>query len=201
MNSGGGFNFEFPSLIYYLKYYYYYFTFPLPPEGYRGPYLSESSPVVKSLSEIFMSKPHEAEILARILAGKIRLNGTTVEYLCPNTKRWKRKNPQYVQGRDKYVFRLSNRRVAGVYANRLLWMLSSQEEIPEGFNVDHIDGNPTNDRVENLRLHAAGESSSQGNDRLVETKLEALGRWFRFVGEYGREPLTDHEVLYVETGF
>lgn len=148
-----------------------------------------------------MSKPHEAEILARILAGKIRLKDNTVEYLCPNTRQWKRKNVQYVKARARYVFHLSNRRVAGIYSNRLLWMLSSQEAIPEGFNVDHIDGDRTNDRVENLRLQSSGESSSQGNNRLVERKLEALGRWFRFVGEYGREPLTDHEVLYVETGF
>jgi hypothetical protein len=36
-------------------------------------------------------------------------------------------------------------------AHRVIWQLSNGE-IPEGFVVDHIDKNPSNNRLENLRM-------------------------------------------------
>lgn len=36
--------------------------------------------------------------------------------------------------------------------HNILWILYNQEEIPEGYVIDHVDGNTTNNSKENLRL-------------------------------------------------
>lgn len=56
---------------------------------------------------------------------------------------WKSKRRQYIIGRGD--------RQRKIGANRLLWLLVKHEPIPEGTDIDHEDGDKTNDNPSNLR--------------------------------------------------
>ena len=45
-----------------------------------------------------------------------------------------------------------------VYVHRVIWFLCKNED-PGKFVIDHIDGNPSNNKIENLRKVTAGENS------------------------------------------
>ena len=46
----------------------------------------------------------------------------------------------------------------GIYAHRVVWFLCKGED-PGDFLIDHIDGNPSNNRIENLRKVTASQNS------------------------------------------
>jgi hypothetical protein len=88
-----------------------------------------------------------------------------------------------------------------VYRNRLVWMIIHKEPIHPEFVVDHKDGNRLNDQPDNLQLMPKSESHQQGNSIQTSDVFDSLCRWFDFVGMHGREPVTEEETLFVETGF
>lgn len=63
-------------------------------------------------------------------------------------------------------------------AHRIVWAMAHGEWQPDGLHIDHIDGNPANNELKNLRL--ATRSQNQANRRSQGTKgvrLHACGKW------------------------
>lgn len=63
--------------------------------------------------------------------------------------------------------------------HRLLWMVANQAEIPEGYDIHHIDGNRSNNSINNLELieqsthrseHNKGNINWLGKKHTEETK-------------------------------
>ena len=143
----------------------------------------------------------EAYCLERILKRLLRFTTTgQVEYFHLGRRRWYVKQPHRHpdSGRFRFHFKETN---GTVYRNRLHWMIENRQPIPVTHFVDHIDENRHNDEVGNLRLMKVGESHAQGLNIQIDATLEMLRRWFQFVGRELREPVTEHEILFVETGF
>lgn len=70
------------------------------------------------------------------------------------------------------------------YVHRIVWLLSGND-IPEGMYIDHIDRNPMNNRIENLRL--ATELQNQMNKSVRSDNRSglhgvALRPYNRFMG-------------------
>lgn len=146
----------------------------------------------------------EEYILKRIQLRLIRLSVSgEVEHFYQG--RWRIKKPHQHEKslRYRYVFeypptnKLKGTRISGtVYRNRLVWMISNRRAIPDGFYVDHKDTNRLNDHPDNLQLMSISDSHLQGNVIQSQSILESLLQWFEFVGRYGREPVTENELLY-----
>lgn len=49
-------------------------------------------------------------------------------------------------------------------ASRVVWMYKNKKEIPKGMQIDHINGDTLNNRIENLRL-VTPEQNSRNNKR------------------------------------
>jgi hypothetical protein len=49
-----------------------------------------------------------------------------------------------------------------IYRNKLVWMWHHRKVVPEGFVIDHIDEDCTNDTVDNLKLMTYEDSDRQG---------------------------------------
>jgi len=54
-------------------------------------------------------------------------------------------------------------------AHRVIWLLVHGEVPPEGMEIDHIDGNPENNRIDNLRVVSHTENASEGSLRTIQT--------------------------------
>jgi len=67
-------------------------------------------------------------------------------------------------GRVRYNFRVNGYAQRLIYRNKLAWMSTHKTIVPDGFVVDHVDGNSLNDHPSNLQLHTKLESLRQGND-------------------------------------
>ena len=140
--------------------------------------------------------PIEIEVLGRLESGLIRLTPDDgIEII-----RWNRwfelKKHIHYSGRARYKFCNTY-----IYANRLIFMLKRKQAIPEGFFIDHKNGDKTNDSFENLQLHRSSQSHSQGINKAIENRFEKLCRWFELVGRLGREPSQPCELTYLDIGF
>lgn len=142
-------------------------------------------------------------LLDRARKGLLRLmvNGDVeIEYFHIGRNRWYTKKPDAHPKTGRARFRFGPKRDT-VYRNRLVWMIHNLQPIPDDHVVDHADQNRLNDFPGNLELMKLEESKKQGNAIQQDCVLEQLCRWFDFLGEYGREPVTPREISWVEVGF
>lgn len=78
------------------------------------------------------------------------------------------------------------------YAHRIAWILGNKQSIPQGFIIDHIDGDKTNNRLSNLRLATKaqnGQNSRQRKSRSGEKGIffdKNRGTYFVYVTANGR---------------
>ena len=65
------------------------------------------------------------------------------------------------------------------YVHRIIWMVANQSDIPEGYDIHHIDGNTQNNSIYNLELiehkthvskHSIGNQHSLGITPSAETR-------------------------------
>ncbi len=69
----------------------------------------------------------------------------------------------------------------GLLVHRLVWQLINGE-IPRGFVVDHVDGDPLNNKIENLRLITQAENSRNAR-RAKDNSSGITGVCFQKAGE------------------
>ncbi len=66
--------------------------------------------------------------------------------------------------------------------SRVIWMWHNGD-IPEGFEVDHIDQNPMNNRIENLRL--LDRKRNEWNKSFANVNFES-GKWRARIKRHGK---------------
>lgn len=153
------------------------------------------------MSDVSHLSKGEAWCFNKIKSGQLKmLPSLVIQVLHKTDGRTYTKIPDQHPVSGRYRFRFGSGRWV-VYRNRLVWMITNKKPIPEGFFVDHIDGNRFNDNSENLQLMPKSESHKQGQAIQQDETLDSLCRWFDFVSTNKREPKTEEEILFVETGF
>lgn len=80
-------------------------------------------------------------------------------------------NEDYPKGRLQYV-------------HRLVWK-TFRGEIPEGYEIDHIDAEPSNNRIENLQLLTRRENNYK----------YSVKRWSRDIRSWRDDMIKDYELL------
>lgn len=147
------------------------------------------------------SQNQEVILLDKALRGEIRLNASMeVEVYHGGWQRFIIKRPDQHPVSGRYRFRFGKNRDT-IYRNRLVWIIANRKLIPDGYFIDHRNENSQDDTPKNLQLMASQESHKQGNALTEDNTYAMLRRWFHFIGQYRREPLTVAEIAYVETGF
>lgn len=145
----------------------------------------------------------EEVVLQRIKEGRLRLTPEgRVEYYHSVRRRWYVKTSVLSKrGRRRYHFHIAGRKSGQyVYASRLTWMLVHKQHIPHTHYVDHKDENRKNDRPSNLQLMPLTESNQQGGRKSCDMATASVLRFFEFIIQHGREPISEVEVAFVETG-
>lgn len=95
------------------------------------------------------------------------------------------------QGHQRVMFYVGGQRHA-IYAHRAVWLASVQQPIPEGLEVNHKDGNPKNNRVENLEL-----VTRQQNTLHAGRVLKVLGTKAQRGEDNAGAKLTEKDVLEI----
>tara|TARA_Y100000593_G_scaffold26417_6_gene52689 strand:+ start:17545 stop:18012 length:468 start_codon:yes stop_codon:yes gene_type:complete len=71
-----------------------------------------------------------------------------------------------------------------MFRYKLLWLYTTRKPIPEGFEIDHIDHDCTNDKIQNLRLISASENNQENwSKSQMDNCLEFFDR--RLAEQYG----------------
>lgn len=121
----------------------------------------------------------ERDILQRALTGTIRVcpNTAEVSYFHRSHQCWRVKKTDFHRGRARYRFGKAR---ATVYRNRVVFIIHNRR-LPDGY-VDHLDGDKSNDRPNNLADQRAEDSHRQGNEIQTKRILKDLYDWFDFMG-------------------
>lgn len=62
--------------------------------------------------------------------------------------------------------------------HRILWIIYHQQEIPEGYVIDHLDGDKSNNSKENLRLATSSENNhNRKNSKNNLTGYKGISIW------------------------
>ena len=106
-----------------------------------------------------MRKPIDVDELKKVF----RLRDGNLEKLKPNSKeKWVVVNSKSKNSLTYYTVGFNGRMV--LY-HVIVWVLSTGEDIPEGMRIKHINGNRTDNRIENLRLVTSGVNFQNLKDR------------------------------------
>jgi hypothetical protein len=70
-----------------------------------------------------------------------------------------------------FVVRISG---MGMQASRIVWVLNNQIDIDKNLVVDHIDGNPINNSIENLRLVPQSDNMRNKRHRKSSTGFQCI---------------------------
>lgn len=107
-----------------------------------------------------------------------------------------------------WIMKSANGRVAGItintrkkglkdcLAHRIIWQMH-YGEIPPGVSIDHIDGDPTNNRLENLRL--ATHSQNMRNSRLHSVNKHGVKgvAWDKRTRSWATQIRTDNGTIFL----
>lgn len=88
---------------------------------------------------------------------------------------------KHVEGRTSYIYvSLKSKKYA---AHRIIWEMV-HGDIPDGLNIDHIDGDGTNNKISNLRLVTQSENCK--NARLLSSSKTGVSgvTWYKPAGKY-----------------
>ena len=82
-----------------------------------------------------------------------------------------------------------------IYYHTIVWILTTGEDIPEGMQIDHINGNKTDNRFENLRL--VNDRVNRQNMK-VHRKGKLVGCYFdKHRGRYKAQILIGKKVIHL----
>ena len=124
--------------------------------------------------------PSSSEVLTAISEGRLRVAGTLIETKGPwpksvwSARTWEAVHPPKRPERPYY--RVSFTSSEGSFrclVHRLIWFAAGRE-IPEGFEINHIDGDKKNCALDNLELTTPGQNQRHALD--LGLKVPARGR-------------------------
>ena len=72
-----------------------------------------------------------------------------------NGKIWSKKENRFIGASNKkngYITVRPPKKYKCQGVHRIIWMVANQTEIQDGYDVHHIDGNPSNNRIDNLKI-------------------------------------------------
>jgi len=138
----------------------------------------------------------DKQILDRLNKGLIEVNLETlaVKDFNNSTRSFYIKTPDFHQKTNRCFHHFHRRRDGkrirrAICRNRLVWMAVHRRVVPDGFVVDHIDGNCCNDLPGNLQLMTREESDRQGHlIRDLDVALDKARAFFDHIEWYGVEP-------------
>jgi len=141
-----------------------------------------------------MASRGEEWCLGKILRDELRMvttSGTDIQIQIP--RGWVSKKPNFWRGRARFTFN-SGKTTHTVYRNRLIWMITHRELIPDTHYVDHVNEDRGDDQLSNLQLHSQKDSHQQGNSLQTRAIFYRLCCWFEFIVSVGRSPVSDEEL-------
>lgn len=74
-------------------------------------------------------------------------------------------SPLASNGGYRYICTSKNGKVKSLLAHRVVWAVVKGEFLEDGYVIDHIDGNPDNNKIENLRVVTSKENSKNRGKR------------------------------------
>lgn len=120
-------------------------------------------------------KENEKEFLAQVAIGwfKVDLKAGTIWRMAQSVGGSRTGSKPYMKmmavptraekslsrGHMKILFTVGIRKRMGIYAHRIIWMMSNNADIPEGLEINHIDGNPANNNPKNLEIVTRQENT------------------------------------------
>lgn len=114
-------------------------------------------------------------------------NKIVIDRASPSGIAWRNGKPAGTLRKDGY-WRVGKEKV---YVHKIVWELY-YGTVPEGFEVDHIDGNPSNNLIENLQIKTHAENMCNTKKR-KHNKTGVNGVSKLVVGDYSYYTAQWHE--------